>query len=120
MTAKSILNMNWTRGTRELQTATQLTELEAIAVRVSLAYELQNPKQDEANRMIGNNIEADALHDLVEFVKSNPAHILNAETFWTDAEEQSALAYGDADLAELQARHDDWLDEQQTMEDARY
>ena len=33
---------------------------------------------------------------------------------------QAALAYGDADLVELQARHRDWLDEKRTQEDAIY
>lgn len=120
MTAKSILGMNRTLGTRDLETETELTELEAIAVRVSLAYELQSPKQDEANRLIGNNIEADALHQLVEFVNRDPAHILNTEMFWLETDEQVAIQYGDVDLEEMQARHNDWLDEKRTQEDARY
>lgn len=33
---------------------------------------------------------------------------------------QAALAYGDADLAELQARHRDWLDEKRTQQEAIY
>ena len=108
MTEKSILAMNWTRGTRELETATQLTELEAIAVRVSLAYELQSPKQDEANRRIGNNIEADAFHQLLEFCDNNTAHRnkaadvaeqkRQAAEIAADNEWLGALAYGDADL----------------------
>ena len=83
---KSILNMNWTQGNRELETATELDPLEAIAVRMSLAYELQSPKQDESNRLIGNNIEADSLHQLIEHVSTDPAHILNAEQFPFDVE----------------------------------
>lgn len=32
----------------------------------------------------------------------------------------TSLAYGDADLAEMQARHIDWLDEQRTQREAIY
>lgn len=70
----SIVNMNWTRGTRELETATELTELESIAVRFELASTLQSKKQSDGNRAIGANIEADAFHQLIEFIDGNTSH----------------------------------------------
>ena len=51
-----------------------LTTLERINAILELAYTLQGPKQDENNKLMGNNMEAKALAELVDFVNSDEQH----------------------------------------------
>lgn len=74
----SIRNMNWTTGQRELQ-SNKVHPLTLVKYSIRTAYELQSPKQDEYNRLAGNNLEANALHSLIVFLDTDPDHILNAE-----------------------------------------
>jgi len=100
---KSIKGMNWIVGQRELESGQALTELEQIRVQYETSQMLQGGKQDDTNKMFGANMEASALHRLIEYVNTDPAHILNAEAYPDelsnlDTADLTDMAYGCLDL----------------------
>lgn len=50
------------------------TPLEVIENKVNQAHDLQRPSHLDRIRVIGASMEADALHELIEFVNSDPEH----------------------------------------------
>lgn len=67
------------------------------------AYKMRNEKRLARHLAaeVGNDIsevEALVLATALDACDTDPDHILNAQTFWADADEQTALSYGDADL----------------------
>jgi hypothetical protein len=102
---KSIAGMNWTTGNRELDSI-PLTTLERLKVKLELAYTLQAVGQCQKNRLLGNKMEEEVLHELSEYVTADPAHIQ------TEAQRQAAEIAVDAEwLAEATAEHADWLED---------
>lgn len=86
MTAVGKLNPNSTikeyiNGVSDSENA--LTVLEQIATKYELSQLLQQKNRAEFERIAGANMEADALHMLIEYANTDPAHVLNVETDYT-------------------------------------
>jgi hypothetical protein len=63
-----------------------------------------------------------ALEQLVEVCLTDPEHIINTQAEVDDwlQSDNARAAFGEDWIAEAKAQEADWLDEQQTQEDARY
>ena len=89
----SIFGMNTTVGERELQSTETLTELEVIQVKIDLAAQLDNEKQNSTNREIGRGIRDEAFILLVNYINTDPAHVAVAVDDYADliATQENAL-----------------------------